>query len=354
MNKNIFIYENELTQLQKEFENLNQNDKLNQNLNQNNELNQNDKLNKVQEYIENTNIKSEFDENNMNDSKLNVSRDNTNTIQEILNKLNKYVQENNPTLAILTPCYGGLCHSEYTISLINTIKIFESQGFPVKLFFLNNDSLVSRARNNLIGSAMLDQSITHFIFIDGDIVWNPIDVIKLILSNELVIGGLYPKKAYNFNKIASDPSIITKWINKKNQIDTNISDDTIIRNNLLDYNLNYKSSNLEIKKNIIEVRHLATGFMLFKREVIETMISKFPETKYIDDTGFLSKEHSTFTYALFDCGVINEKYFSEDWLFCHRWESIGGKIFADISIDLIHIGTEKYQGSFIKNLLTSK
>lgn len=344
MNKNIFIYENELTELQKEFENLNQNEKLNQELKQEIEQNKNT--------IQEQNIISET--NNNNSSGLNITRDKTNTIQELLNKLKKYVEDKKPTLAVLTPCYGGLCYSEYTISLINTIKIFESQGFPVKLFFLNNDSLVSRARNNLIGSAMLDESITHFIFIDGDIVWNPIDIIKLVLSNELVIGGLYPKKAYKFDKIADEPSIITQWINKKNLIDSNISDEVIIRNNLLDYNLNYKSTNLEIKKNIIEVKHLATGFMLFKRQVIETMINKFPETKYIDDTGFLSKENSTHTYALFDCGVINKIYYSEDWLFCHRWSSIGGKIYADISIDLVHIGTEKYQGSFIRNLLTSR
>lgn len=336
MNKNIFIYENELTELQKEFEILNQNQNQSQEQNVDNKLDQESK------------------DNNILDLGLNVSRDKTNTIQDLLNKLNKYIKENQPTLGVLTPCYGGLCYSEYTISLINTVKLFESQGLPVKIFFLNNDSLVSRARNNLIGSAMLDPSITHFIFIDGDIVWNPIDIIKLILSDELVIGGLYPKKAYKFDKLSPDPSIITQWIEKKNQIDPNISNDMIIRNNLLDYNLNYKSTNLEIKKNIIEVKHLATGFMLFKRQVIETMIDKYPETKYIDDTGFISQENSIYTYALFDCGVINERYYSEDWLFCHKWSSIGGKIYADISIDLVHIGTEKYQGSYIRNLLTSR
>ena len=337
MNKNIFIYENELTELQKEFENLNN-------------KNVNEKINLEQEQNKNNIYHAN---NNKINSELNVSIDKTNIVQDLLNQLNKYVEEKKPTLAILTPCYGGLCYSEYTVSLINTIKLFESQGLPVKLFFLNNDSLISRARNNLIGSAMLDTSITHFIFIDGDIVWNPIDIIKLILSDELVIGGLYPKKAYKFDKVASNPSIITQWIEKKNEINPNISNDMIIRNNLLDYNLNYKSTNLEIKKNIIEIKHLATGFMLFKRQVIETMINKFPETKYIDDTGFLSKENSIYTYALFDCGIINDSYYSEDWLFCHRWTNIGGKIYADISIDLVHIGTEKYQGSFIRNLLTS-
>lgn len=130
MIKNIFIYENELNELKKEFEELNQN----------------------------KNIIPET--NNDSNTGLNVSKDNTNTIGDLLNKLKKYVDEHNPTLAILTPYYSGLRNSEYTICLINTIKIFESQGFPIKIFFLNNDSLVSRARNNLIGSAMLDSSIT--------------------------------------------------------------------------------------------------------------------------------------------------------------------------------------------------
>jgi hypothetical protein len=312
MDKNIFIYENELINLQEEFKNLVE--------------------------TENTN--------------LNITQENTNLIEDLMNNLKKYSENKKVSLAILTPCYGGLCYSNFSLSLINTIKIFESCNILITIYFLNNDSLVSRARNNLVGTSMLNTDITHFIFIDSDIVWNPIDIIKLILSDKLLIGGIYPKKSYKFDKISSNPSVITEWINKKNKLNQNISDETIIKNNLLDYNLNYLKNNLEIKNNIIEVKHLATGFMMFKREVIETMIQKFPETKYIDDTGFISKENSIYTYALFDCGIINGSYYSEDWLFCHRWASLGGNIYADISIDLIHIGTEYYQGSYMKNLLT--
>lgn len=300
------------------------------------------------------NIQSTNPIQQINDSELNVLVDNNYFVQDLMNKLKIYVEEKKPSLAILTPCYGGLCYSNYTISLINTIKIFESCNFPIKPYFINNDSLVSRARNNLIGLSMLDQSITHFIFIDGDIVWNPYDIIKLILSDELVIGGLYPKKNYKFNKITSNPEVITQWIEKKNKIIPNIPNEQIIRNNLLDYNFNYLSSNLQINKNIIEIKHLATGFMMFKREVIDMMFQKFPETKYIDDTGFIPPSQSIYTYALFDCGVINGSYYSEDWLFCHRWTGMGGKIYADISIDLVHIGTENYQGSFMKNILTTR
>jgi len=327
MSKNTFVYENELEQLQNEFKNLSNNT--------------------------NPNETNPDKPNSNTNCGLSVLKNESNNLENLLNKLKEYALEKKPTLAILTPCYGGLCYSNYTTCLINTIKIFESCNFPVTINFLNNDSLVPRARNNLIGSTMLSQEITHFIFIDGDIMWNPIDVIKLILSDKLIIGGVYPKKKYAFDKIVSNPSVISNWIEKKNKINKNTSDETIIKNNLVNYNLNYLSSNLEINNNITEVKHLATGFMMLKREAIEQMIQNFSETKYIDDTGFLSKENSIYTYALFDCGVVNGNYYSEDWLFCNRWSSIGGKIYVDISIDLVHIGTEYYEGSFIKNILTN-
>ena len=37
-----------------------------------------------------------------------------------------------------------------------------------------------------------------------------------------------------------------------------------------------------------------------------------------------------------------KKYLSEDWSFCQRWKAIGGKIYADTSIVLRHIGKIPY------------
>ena len=40
------------------------------------------------------------------------------------NEVKQYVNKNKPSVIILTPCYGGLCHVNYTLCLIETIKIF--------------------------------------------------------------------------------------------------------------------------------------------------------------------------------------------------------------------------------------
>ena len=97
--------------------------------------------------------------------------------------INNYVKNNNPKIYILTPCYGGLCYINYVVCLMQTLKVFESYNVKVQVEFCRNDSLVSRARNNLVARAMADPKMTHIFFIDADISWDPIDILKLMVSN---------------------------------------------------------------------------------------------------------------------------------------------------------------------------
>jgi hypothetical protein len=104
------------------------------------------------------------------------------------------------------------------------------------------------------------------------------------------------------------------------------------------------------KNNLTRVRHLATGFMMIQRKVIEKMSEAFPSTKYIDDVNFLSEEENRYAFSLFDCSVEEGHFYSEDWLFCERWGKMGGDIWIDISIQLSHQGTENYEGFFLSTL----
>lgn len=273
-------------------------------------------------------------------------------------KINAYIELNGPVrLFILTPCYGGMCHVNYTICLINTLNILSAYGITAIVEFCRNDSLVSRARNNLVAKAMVDPKTTHIIFIDNDITWSAYDVIKLILAKKPIVGGAYPVKNYNWSSLidVKDPSrnVVKEWIDNRNATGINLPMDnaTFIQNKLLRYNINYKTNTMEIKDNLAEVRHLATGFMMIERAAIEKMMLAHPETKYVDDVSYLEGDENKYAYALFDCGVYEGHYFSEDWLFCHRWSKIGGSIFLDVSINLNHCGMEDYRGSYLASLM---
>jgi hypothetical protein len=268
-------------------------------------------------------------------------------------KVKLYVQKNNPKLYILTPCYGGMCHVSYMICLMTTITIFRQLNFQIQVEFCKNDSLVSRARNNLVARALCDKNTTHIMFIDNDITWDPFDILKLILSEKELIGGIYPLKNYDWSKFVNDSNFASKILEKKNQsqLASIITDEKMIQHNILRYNVNYLGNMLEIDNNLAKVKHLANGFMLIKREVFTQMMKSFPSTKYVDDVNFLRPEENEFAYALFDCGVEEGHYFSEDWLFCHRWTKMGKEVWIDVSINLTHTGTEDYCGSYISSII---
>ena len=275
---------------------------------------------------------------------------------DIFNKMvTDYIKNNKPHICILTPCYGGVTYVNYVFCLIETIKFLQSIDVKLTIEFCKNDSLVSRARNNLIAKAMYNPEITHMMFIDNDITWSPIDIVKLMVSDKSVIGGLYPLKKYNWERILKDQNVIKSVIEKKNnsQFKDIISDVNMIQHYLLNYNANFLENNLNIKDNLTKVRHIATGFMMIKRNTIEQMCKAFPSTKYTDDVGFLEANENKYAYALFDCGVEEDHYFSEDWLFCHRWSKLSGNIYLDVSINLKHTGVEDYNGSFIASLIAN-
>lgn len=274
-------------------------------------------------------------------------------------KIRDYIRKHNPRIYILTPCYGSMCHVNYITCLMKTMNIFRTLGVDIIVEFCKNDSLVPRARNNLIAKAMNDPKMTHIMFIDSDITWDPTDILKLMVSNKHIIGGAYPLKNYFWDRLLKDQNnpynsnIVQSWIKAKDgsQLKDIIQNENLIKHKLLAYNINFIDNTLKIEENITKVRHVATGFMMIQRYVIENMFKAFPSTKYTDDVHFLKPEENRFAYALFDCGVEDDHYYSEDWLFCHRWQKMGGDVYIDVSINLIHSGMEDYNGSFITSLL---
>jgi hypothetical protein len=267
--------------------------------------------------------------------------------------IKQYVEENKPKVVILTPCYGSVCFVNYVFCIIKTKEVFKYYDIPLKIEFCKNDSLVTRARNNLVAKAMSDVTVTHLMFIDNDITWDPVNIIKLIIANKPIVGGIYPLKKYNWEKLANDPEYIKKMIEKKNnsRVKNIMDDDLLVQYSLLNYNLNHIGNSIKIENNLTEVRHVATGFMMIKRGVIEKMSEAFPHTKYTDDVNYLEEHENKYAYALFDCGVEGGHYLSEDWLFCNRWKKIGGKVYIDVSINLSHTGIEQYNGSFLSTII---
>ncbi len=215
-------------------------------------------------------------------------------------------------LHIGIPCYGGMMSEPTVTSLLRFILLAQQVGLNWSLDTMVNESLVTRARNNLMAKMMTNKAATHFMFIDADIRFEPDAILKMMACDKDVIGGLYPKKALPVNYVI----------------------------NLL--------PQTKVQGDIFTVDTMGTGFLLFKRQVYEKLIAAHPECKYVDDVG-LGKQYEPMMYSIFDCEIDHRgHYLSEDWLFCRRWMAIGGEIWAHGKVLLNHVGHYEFQGDLSK------
>jgi len=245
-------------------------------------------------------------------------------------------------LFLAVPMYGGQCTGMFARSVADLSAICTQYGIPLQLYFLFNESLITRARN-YCADEFMRSGATHLMFIDSDIGFNPNDVIALLaIQDEAspydVIGGPYPKKCISWEKI-------------KLAVDKGVADDN--PNNLEkyvgDYVFNPKSGQAQIPiGEPVEVSEIGTGFMMIRRRTFEKYQEAFPELSYKPD--HVRTEHfdgSREIMAFFDCIIdpVSKRYLSEDYMFCYNVQKMGGQVWFCPWMQLQHVGTYIFGGS---------
>ena len=270
--------------------------------------------------------------------------------------IKEYVEKTTPCLHILSICNDDSCHVQYTTSLMGTLSICKQYGVNVSVIFHNTDSCVPRARNNLIAKSMSNPNITHMMLIDTNIQWNPYDVLKMLLNNKMIVGGICPNTHYAWEKIIQTESMenVCKQLREKNPhiIPPNIPNDEIIQNRIMNYSVAIRDGPLTVEDNVTDVDQFGLGFVLIHRRVIETLQQAFPSTFYRDSTAFLkTDEEKKHAYALFEQVVENGEFLTQDEVFCRRWKNVGGAIYANITLQLNRIGSHKFNGQFLRSII---
>ena len=75
----------------------------------------------------------------------------------------------NSFVGICTPCYGGAVHEKHYVSVVSFVIASMKNNMNFTLETMANESLVTRARNNLVAKCMSNKQITHILFIDADV-----------------------------------------------------------------------------------------------------------------------------------------------------------------------------------------
>lgn len=239
-----------------------------------------------------------------------------------------------PLIAI--PCYDQLVTEPFFMSMMKLSVSFNRLGLEFGISTVS-DSLISRARNQLIAKFMADPIFTHVIFIDADIGFDPNDILKMLWHDKDVMTGAYPIKDVPWDKVSE---LVNSGVSHKDVLSKSLR-----------YVVNPVRGNrgeIEVDNGALNIYDAGTGFMLIKRNVFERMFEEYPHLKYKDDTGSLAGEELNNTYALFNSYIDNDgRFLSEDYGFCRYWQDMGGKIWVDPNIELTHIGRMRYTGRLI-------
>lgn len=242
---------------------------------------------------------------------------------------------------IAVPCYDQQVTEPFFMSSIKMAMGFKEIGINFAISTIS-DSLINRARNNLVAKFLSNSEFTHLMFIDADIGFDYEDIVKMLWHDKDVITGSYPIKSINWEKVeklvkAGTPtgSLMPKSLR-------------YVINPVKD-----RTGEVVVDNGALNIYDAGTGFMLIKREVFMRMIEEYPHLKFKDDTGSLSQEEKKWTYAFFDSYIDDDgRYLSEDYGFCRYWQKIGGTIWVDPSIDMLHLGRMRYEGRMLDYLET--
>lgn len=219
-------------------------------------------------------------------------------------------------------------------------------GIQMRCYYLFNESLITRARNYCVDE-FLRSGMTHLMFIDSDIGFDPNDVLSLLAmqdddSEYDVIGGPYPKKCISWEKIKSAVD--------KGHAD---KDPSNLENFVGDFVFNpvFKNGAKEVQIRLdepAEVLEIGTGFMMIRRATFDKYKAAYPQYSYRPDHA--RTEHfdgSREIHAYFDCIIDPEsrRYLSEDYMFCQNVTKAGMHVWICPWMRLQHTGSYTFGGS---------
>ena len=246
-------------------------------------------------------------------------------------------------IMVCTPMYGGQCHGMYTKSSVDLANLATQYGMDIKFFYLFNESLITRARNYLADEFMRS-GYTHLMFIDSDIHFNPHDVLALAAladpaGDKDIVCGPYPKKCIAWERVVA-------------AVKAGLTDQhgaAWLEQIVGDFVFNPVATQNEIPiGEPVEVLEGGTGFMMIQRRAFEKWNQEYPQMSYTPDHN--RSEHfdgSRKIMCYFDTVIESEnnRYLSEDYMFCQWSRKIGLKIWMCPWMQMAHQGAYSFNGN---------
>ena len=245
-------------------------------------------------------------------------------------------------LFLATPMYGGMCAGMFAKSTADLSALCVQYGIPLQMYYLFNESLITRARNYCVDEFMRSDA-EHLMFIDADIGFNPQDVIALMALQAQdekyeIIGGPYPKKCISWEKI-------------KSAVDKGVADEdpNVLEKFVGDFVFNPKGGQASIAiGEPCEVLEIGTGFMMISKKALQKFSDAYQQYSYKPDhvrTEHFDGSREILQYFQAEIDPVSKRYLSEDYWFCQKAQAIGLRTWFCPWMKMQHVGTYIFGGS---------
>lgn len=208
-----------------------------------------------------------------------------------------------------TPCYGSMLHKNYCLSLLEYI----SYGIPYTIQFLDECSLITLGRNDLITQFYLDadsKGYTHLLWQDADVHIPGNGLLKLLSHDVDVIAARVPIKA-PLNPMKYSVRNIVK----------------------------------QVKPDLLEVEAAATGAFLLSKKAVFALIEDAKKNNQIYRMYYTANEnYFREVYNVFQVGIRDQEYMTEDWFMCYKLKDLGFSVHVDPTIIIRHSGNFTFTG----------
>jgi len=214
-----------------------------------------------------------------------------------------------PNVLIGTPAYGGNCHADYVHSILG-FRDGTPEYYDFSLITITNESLITRGRNTILSVFKNSPELTHLLFLDAD-MGVPKDMLYRLLQHDKdVIGVPVPLKGFD----------------AKNNPVFNVGEI------------------LGEEGSLLKTSKVGTAILLFSRKVVDDLCEGADQytstgpTRRGDDTAI-----NPMMYDVFQVGVVDGDYLSEDFWVCHKLIDLGYDLWLDHNISVKHNGNFTFQ-----------
>ena len=243
-------------------------------------------------------------------------------------------------ILIASPTYDGSVRKEYMRSVM-VLTDFLNQSGVLWEMMVEPSSMLHVMRSVMASKALMDPQITHILFVDTDMGFSATAVKKMIDAKVDIIGCAYP-----YRTVPLHETIAKSGVTYRESI-----------SQVVPYAVQFPNGkgSFEVTNGICEVSALGTGLILISKQALQAMVSKGVAEPFA--TGFPYSqwyEHNQY-YGFFDYLKVDGAYIGEDYSFCKRWtQDCGGKIFAVVDEEVMHIGAMPVIGRYIDKIKSGK